>query len=310
MSGRSPFSFLRFETRCDFLSHTPTATCFHHLSFETQRRASSSSSSILVHHLPHLIIVQTTKTERSAMRGISLKLIVCSSLFGLISAAWVGSPLLSLQRGVSTTTARSLHRTLLSATPTIEDSETKAQQPLWTANDVAQFAEERGVIISFTTLGPGYRAVARAKHDESMILGYVEGFIRPAGQILHLDKMEVFKKMVERVKAQKPDALNFGGISFAIGLLLGYTCLLYGKEKGCNSSEFLAIDDEEFQHKRLVRYYTRVGFRVVKYVGDDITDVPARLVWGGCGTLMKEDIDVLLRKWANLLEVMKTRTKT
>jgi hypothetical protein len=240
------------------------------------------------------------------MRAVSLKLIVWTSLFGLVRAAWVGSP--SLQSGASTTNGRN-HRTVLSAT--IGDNEViKAQRPLWTANEVEQYAEERGVVISFTTFGPGYRAVARAKHDESMILGYVEGFVRPVGQILHLDKMEVFKPMVERVKRQKPDSLDFGGISFGLGLLMGYTCLLHGKEKGCDVAEFLAIDDEEFQHKRLVRYYTRVGFRVVRYVGEDITNVPDRLVWGGCGTLMKEDIDVLLRKWANLLELMKTRTKT
>ena len=72
-------------------------------------------------------------------------------------------------------------------------------------------------------------------------------------------------------------------------------------------AEFLAIDDEEFQHKRLVRYYRRVGFRVVKYVGDDFQDIPARLVWGGCGTLMEENIDVLIQKWSALLTVMDQR---
>jgi hypothetical protein len=242
------------------------------------------------------------------MRGVSLiELVVLPSWFGLVRAAWVaGSP--SLQPGGVSTTNRN-HRTILSAT--IGDNGIKApQSPLWTADDVEQYAEERGVIISFTTLGPGYRAVARAKHDESMILGYVEGFVRPTGNILHLDKMEVFKPMVERVKRQQPDSLDFGGISFAIGLLMGYMCLLHGKEKGCNIGEFLAIDDEEFQHKRLVRYYKRVGFRVVKYVGEDITNIPDRLIWGGCGTLMKEDIDVLLRKWAKLLDLAKARTKT
>ena len=71
----------------------------------------------------------------------------------------------------------------------------------------------------------------------------------------------------------------------------------------------MAIDDEEFQHKRLVRYYKRVGFQVVKYVGDDVTDIPARMVWGGCGTLMKEEIDVLMQKWSNLITLMDERAK-
>jgi hypothetical protein len=81
-----------------------------------------------------------------------------------------------------------------------------------------------------------------------------------------------------------------------------------GLENGCNMAEFLAIDDEEFQHKRLVRYYKRVGFNVVKYVGEGFKDVPDRLIWGGCGTLMKEEIDILIRKWADLLSLMKQRS--
>ena len=45
----------------------------------------------------------------------------------------------------------------------------------------------------------------------------------------------------------------------------------------------------------------------MKYVGEDVGDIPDRLVWGGCGTLMKEDIDVLIQKWAGLLSLMKER---
>lgn len=235
------------------------------------------------------------------MVSIPLHFVVWVSLASSVRAAWV-----NYASSVSVT-SRNHKRTKFA---TVQGNEIQADVPLlWTENDVDQFAEDRGVVISFSTLGPGYRAVARAKHDETMILGYVEGFIRPAGQILHLDKMEVFQPMVERVKRQVPDSLNFGGISFGIGLLMGYTCLLYGKQKGCDVAEFLAINDEPFQHKRLVRYYKRVGFRVVKYVGDGITDIPDRLVWGGCGTLMREDIDVLIRKWANLMDLMKTRTE-
>jgi hypothetical protein len=82
------------------------------------------------------------------------------------------------------------------------------------------------------------------------------------------------------------------------------------QEKGCTNAEFLAIDDEEFQHKRLVRYYQRVGFKVIKYVGEDMQDIPARMIWGGCGTLMREDISVLIQKWAGLLGLMVERTSS
>jgi len=170
-----------------------------------------------------------------------------------------------------------------------------------TSEEVIKYGEDVGVKISLSTLGPGYRAVARAAHDEEQIIGYVEGFLRPGGTILHLDKMEVWKKAVDRARKENPDGYKNGGNVFGVGLLLGYLCLLHGKENGCIDAEFLAIDDEEYQHKRLVRYYKNSGFKVIKYVGEDIGDIPDRLVWGGCGTLMREKVDVLLEKWTKNL---------
>ena len=76
---------------------------------------------------------------------------------------------------------------------------------------------------------------------------------------------------------------------------------MIGHEKGCSVAEFLAIDDEEFQHKRLVRFFKRAGFNPIRYVGDDLASVPDRLVWGGCGTLMNEKIESLLLGWNKVM---------
>ena len=83
---------------------------------------------------------------------------------------------------------------------------------------------------------------------------------------------------------------------------MGFLCMLHGQEKGCRSAEFLAIDDEDRQHKRLVRYYKSAGFDFIKYVGDDFKDIPDRMVWGGCGTLLRKDIPSLLAYWTRLME--------
>ena len=185
---------------------------------------------------------------------------------------------------------------------------TTASPVPWTMEELEEQIAQCGFVVSFSTFGPGYRAVASAQFNESIVLGYVEGFVRPAGKILHLDKMEVFKPMVEKARREGGEsAFDFGGIGAAIGLLLGYRCMLHGLEKGCSIAEFLAIDDEEFQHKRLVKYYKQFGFKIVKYVGEDVQDIPDRLVWGGCGTLMREEIPTLLKKFSRLLALMKTR---
>jgi hypothetical protein len=165
-----------------------------------------------------------------------------------------------------------------------------------------EFASQQGILLSLSTLGPGYRAIARAKHNESLVLGYVEGFLRPGGTILHLDKMEVFRKMVVKAKSENPTEFSQGGTVFGIGLLMGYICLLYGRDNGYTVGEFLAIDDEERQHRKLVEFYKRSGFEIVRYVGDGIRDIPDRMLWGGCGTLMRQDIDILLQRWTLLLK--------
>lgn len=172
----------------------------------------------------------------------------------------------------------------------------------WTKEQVLEYADQQGVVISFTTLGPAYRAIARAKHNTTQIMGYIEGFVRPGNKILHLDKMEVFRKMIKLARVENPNEFKGGGTRLGVGLLLGYICILHGQEQGCIDAEFLAIDDEPFQHKRLVKFYRQSGFDFVKYVGDDFKSIPDRLIWGGCGTLLRKDIKFLLQYWKTVLE--------
>jgi len=122
------------------------------------------------------------------------------------------------------------------------------------------------------------------------------------GKILHVDKCEVWKKALNKAKAENPIGFQNGGQVFGVSLLLGYTCMLHGQNQNCSVAEFLAIDDEAFQHKRLVRFFKRAGFKVVRYVGEELKDVPDRLVWGGCGTLMTQDISTLLDRWSKVLQ--------
>ena len=183
-----------------------------------------------------------------------------------------------------------------------------AAAKIWTREQLLDYADRQGVNVTLTTLGPGYRSVARAKGNSSQILGYVEGFVRPTGNLLHLDKMEVFKPVVTKARRDHPD-FSGGGTILGVGLLMGYLCLLHGQEENCKDAEFLAIDDEDFQHKRLVRFYKNAGFKYVKYVGDDLWDVPDRMVWGGCGTLLRSTIPDLLEFWTSLMERSDAKAK-
>lgn len=244
-------------------------------------------------------------------------LLVCASAILLMVAPFtpsLGFECIGFASAFTTSTAMPSSRRIHKESITRQQASTADdEKTIWTLEQLEEYASDESinVVISFTTFGPVYRAVARAKHDESIVLGYVEGFLRPTQpKLLHLDKMEIFQPVLERVRRSHPNTLQFGGINIGLGLLMGYRCLLYAAEPSQGPrtiAEFLAIDDEDFQHKRLVRYYRYAGFKIVKYVGDDPKDIPDRLIWGGCGTLMTQDIPELMAKWTSLFELMKSR---
>jgi hypothetical protein len=69
----------------------------------------------------------------------------------------------------------------------------------------------------------------------------------------------------------------------------------------CRSARLLAIRDHEQQHRRLVRYFQRLGFTPVRDVGAAAADLPLRLVWGGAGLLMRGACtEGLTRAWRQL----------
>tara|TARA_B100000965_G_scaffold7929_1_gene6128 strand:+ start:2957 stop:3457 length:501 start_codon:yes stop_codon:yes gene_type:complete len=66
--------------------------------------------------------------------------------------------------------------------------------------------------------------------------------------------------------------------------------------KGSKKVRLLAIYDNEGYSKKLVRYFKKIGFKVIKEVGSNPIDLFLRLIWGGAGTLMKGDSFHILNK--------------
>merc|ERR1719291_944267 len=88
--------------------------------------------------------------------------------------------------------------------------------------EITTFATNNGVTLSFSSFGPGYRGVALSKDNPENILGYIEGFIRPTGGILHADKMEIFKGALNT--ARNDSSFSGGGTFLGPGLLIAYVC--------------------------------------------------------------------------------------
>mmetsp|Transcript_6085 Transcript_6085/g.18439 ORF Transcript_6085/g.18439 Transcript_6085/m.18439 type:complete len:110 (-) Transcript_6085:39-368(-) len=90
--------------------------------------------------------------------------------------------------------------------------------------------------------------------------------------------------------------------AFGTGLLLGCYSLCRLREKGCETAELLAINDNPYQYDKLVRYYERMGFGKVREVGSGespwLVELGDQLVWGGTGMLMRARVDDVIEKWA------------
>lgn len=136
---------------------------------------------------------------------------------------------------------------------------------------------------------------------------------------MHCDALQIF------TQGQKGDqgARTRGGI-LGLGLLIGGATFAFGREAGCSKAEILAINDDgktlkitsncrfsrlirvnlplflyiDAMHARLVRYYSRFGFRpVLEVTGGRLADLPHMLVWGGAGTRMDADVSEMLERW-------------
>lgn len=66
----------------------------------------------------------------------------------------------------------------------------------------------------------------------------------------------------------------------------------------------------DYQHKRLVKYYTFFGFKTVKEVGGNgLADLADQVAWGGVGTRMDADVRSMLRKWTPALRKQGARLR-
>lgn len=77
----------------------------------------------------------------------------------------------------------------------------------------------------------------------------------------------------------------------------------------CRKGELLAIWDDDDQHRQLVRFYSRFGWKpVVEVSGGRLSDLPHMLVWGGAGTRMDIDLPSMVRsRWVRALRQSEPR---
>ncbi|XP_017636074.1 uncharacterized protein LOC108478163 [Gossypium arboreum] len=157
-------------------------------------------------------------------------------------------------------------------------------------SDILASSRAQNLDVQLRTLGPLFRITAKSL-ETNRELGRAEGLVRVwfGGKILHLDSIRLNR-----------ETLGMERSIFGIGLFIGAVAIRYGYDCGCKTAELLAINDSDLYHSKLVRFYKRIGFKVVHEVtGSTIGDMPHMLMWGGVGTRMDASIAELLVKWCS-----------
>lgn len=176
--------------------------------------------------------------------------------------------------------------TVVSAYARIEDS-------LPTQEDIIAAAKEKGLLLALKPTGPLF-VVTAIDIATGENLGTADGFIKPwiDTNILHLDS----------IRLTKASATRSGRTIFGAAVYMGALMVRHGIDCACDRGELLAINDSDEYHKKLVRYYSRLGWKPVHVVTGDWTDFLHMLVWGGVGTRMDADLRELLGKWASTMK--------
>ncbi|XP_031129043.1 uncharacterized protein LOC116030838 [Ipomoea triloba] len=157
-----------------------------------------------------------------------------------------------------------------------------------TMSEIMESSRAQNLDLQLQTLGPFFRITARNLTTKNE-LGRAEGLTRVwfGGKILHLDSIKLNRETLGMEKS-----------IFGIGVFIGAVAIRHGYDCGCTKAELLAINDTDLYHSKLVRFYRRIGFKVVQEVkGESLGDIGHMLIWGGIGTRMDANVEDLLIKW-------------
>ena len=123
--------------------------------------------------------------------------------------------------------------------------------------------------------------------EKVQILGEMKAWAYNGINGLQLDTMQVRKDVPK-----------------GIGHLIWASTMAWAiQETNCRKARLLAIYDDHRQHEKLIKYFQRRGFTLVKNVGSAPLDLPLRLVWGGSGSLMAADCSEVYQKSYHLWDV-------
>lgn len=148
----------------------------------------------------------------------------------------------------------------------------------------------RGYRLQNKSVGPLLKLSLYTMRDDQAFVGDISGAVFPNSRL--------------HIEAYRTKRHEWKGSLFDVtpGMMLVIAALAFGNDKGAQSVYGLAINDSPEQHRRLVRYLKRFGGTEVKRITDSLADVPARIFYGGFGTIIRGDVAQILARGQKLLD--------
>eukprot|EP00252_Welwitschia_mirabilis_P000089 TRINITY_DN10058_c0_g1_i1.p1 TRINITY_DN10058_c0_g1~~TRINITY_DN10058_c0_g1_i1.p1 ORF type:complete len:230 (-),score=26.01 TRINITY_DN10058_c0_g1_i1:746-1435(-) len=176
--------------------------------------------------------------------------------------------------------------------PSTFSSSDKQIPYLPTKRDICRAAMAQNLKLQLKTWGPYFAVEARSTitgEEVGRANGFITAWFGVSGRILHLESLKM-----SRLAFKSQNSI------FGPGLVVGALAVRHGFDCYCSKAELLAVNDSDLYHSKLVRYYTRLGFKsVYEVTGSSVRDILHMLVWGAVGTRMDADIEDLLAKWSS-----------
>lgn len=197
-----------------------------------------------------------------------------------IETAFCSPPALSCRKSAQCATVGSPH-------PHSSSSRMSSLQE-FSVSKIAAAVAQRGYRLQDASIGPLLKL--DIYRDEDLYAGSISGAMLPSRR-LH----------IESYKAARRDPQG-GLLGVSPGMMLFIAALAYGYHRGARHVYGLAINDAPDQHRRLVKYLKRFGGVEVQRVTESLSDVPARMFYGGLGTVFKGDVEEMLLRGRGMLE--------
>jgi hypothetical protein len=129
----------------------------------------------------------------------------------------------------------------------------KNEDGFFSLSDIEDYGKVSGLTLNCTTTGPFLRIEAFPIGDPELI-GYLTAFIRPLPfGLFHLDTIKVKNRRQNLGYVRKNWTIDGPGISF----IMGSYALRWAYERGCRTSQLLAVNDSPMMHAILIRLYGR-----------------------------------------------------